>query len=160
MRGAKEWGIPIVLAFLLFALATRVPIIVAIAKPEEHEVPAACFAGPEAIRGALAAAPRAVTLEGGGRLSECFTRSSESGEVQQLSTDFLQVSAELSREARARPESKAAAQLGYLIATVRRGAGTTGGIHATMRRRINQEGVGLERSRAFRRGERAGLRFG
>lgn len=150
-----EWLKLGAIALVLVVLLTRIPIIIALAKPEEREMPAGCRAGAAAVRTALLAAPRPVTVEGA-RLSQCLTRSSESGDVQQISVDFLEVAAMLSDRARVEPEDPAALQLGYLLGAVARGASRTQGIHENMKNRLEQEAQGLEGSRALRRGERAG----
>jgi hypothetical protein len=127
---------------------------------EEGGVPVSCQATGEAVRRALDSAPEPVTLDGTA-ISDCFARGSESGEVQTIGFAFTEAAAELSREARQRPEGDAALELGYLVGAVRAGAGRTQGIHDELVRRVEQELHGVDTSSdAFAAGERAGLESG
>ena len=155
----KEWLKIGAIALVVMVLMTRVPVIIALAREEVVEQPPACQAGPDALRAALAAAPRGVRVEGT-RLSACFVRASESAEVQQLSSDLLDVASGLSRDAVARPESRPALELGYLVGAVQRGTPGDQGIYETMEDRLEQEAVTVAASRAYRRGLQAGRRTG
>lgn len=127
---------------------------------DESGVPASCRATGEAVQRALASAPEPVTLDGT-KISDCFARGSESGELQTIGFAFTEAAAELSREARQRPESEAALELGYLVGAVRAGADRTQGIHDELLRRVEQELHGVDTSSdAFATGERAGLESG
>jgi hypothetical protein len=154
-----EWLKLAAIAVVVVILLTRVPIIIALARPEERQMPAGCQAGPAAVAAGLRAAPGPVSVKGA-RLSQCLTRGSDSADVQQVSVDFLEVAAPLSDRARERPEGRAATQLGYLVGAVARGASRTQGIHETMLQRLRQETQGLEGSSAYARGERGGRRHG
>jgi len=66
----------------------------------------------------LRAAPGAVRLPGGTRLSECITRAYQDAEVQQLGFTLTPVADQLARSAR--PADALA--LGYLLGAVERGA--------------------------------------
>jgi hypothetical protein len=125
---------------------------------DDHRVPVACLDGN--VSKALAQAPGAVRVEGT-RLSDCFTRAADPAEIQEVGTVFVNVAEKLSQQARAKPHSPAAVQLGYLIGAVRHGAGHTQGIHYETQRRIEQELIGVNTSAPeFVRGERAGERTG
>ena len=126
---------------------------------EESALPVGCGEGPAAFRSALATAPREVRVEGA-RLSECLTDGADGAELQNVGLAYVETASTLSDEARRRPDGRAASQLGYLVGAVRRGAAGTPGMHAELVRRVEQEAAGLERSPAFRRGERAGRRSG
>lgn len=124
------------------------------------ELPEACRAGPGPVTAALERAPRTVTVRGV-RLSGCLPKSSPPTDVQAMGATYLAVAADLAEAARSRPEGAAALRLGYLVGAVERGAARTQGIHTEMVRRLEQEPAELEsRSRAYRRGRRAGRRSG
>jgi hypothetical protein len=156
---ATEWLKLGAIAVVVVILLTRVPLIIALAQPEQREMPAGCRAGAAAFERDLRAAPRRVSIQGA-RITQCMTRSSEPGDVQALSVELLDVAADLARRAQEDPDGPAAAQLGYLIGAVRLGARRTQGIHETMLRRLEQEAAPVEDLRGFRRGERAGRRYG
>jgi hypothetical protein len=123
---------------------------------EDERPAAACTASPDAVVSALDAAPGRVRVEGVA-LSSCLTEGSDSDDVQRVGTTYVEAAAILSRRASRRPEGDAALRLGYLVGAVRRGGRGTHGIHSELIRRLEQERLG---SRAFRGGERAGLRSG
>jgi hypothetical protein len=107
---------------------------------------------------ALASAPGEVRVQGT-RLSECFTRAANPAEVQQVGAVFIAATERLAAQARAKPHSAAALQLGYLIGAMRHGTSHTQGIHYETRRRIEQELIGVNiHAREFVEGERAGER--
>ncbi|MDQ4144991.1 MAG: hypothetical protein M3198_14875 [Actinomycetota bacterium] len=160
MARLRSYLVPTLLALGLVVLATRIPLIVAVAGDKEPPMPAACKSGPGAVRSALASAPRPVALQGA-PLSACLSRTSSAAEVQQVGGDFLVVASGLAPQATRRPASRSATELGYLVGAVRKGAAATQGIHVEMVRRLEQEAVGVEgRSAAFRAGERAGRTSG
>jgi predicted small lipoprotein YifL len=137
---------------LLATLATTVGC----GKEEDPELPEACRTQPAQMRKALDAAPGGVTLNGT-RLSQCFIRSGNAGDVQQVGGTLLAVAAPLAESAENDPEGEDALRLGYLIGAVRRGAGARQGIYDEIVRRLDQELTNVDRqSTAFRRGERAG----
>lgn len=126
---------------------------------DEDRVPAACLDGN--LTKALAEAPGEVRIDGATKLSECFNRAADPAEIQQVGAVFIEAAERLSAEARAKPHSSAALQLGYLIGAVRRGAGDTQGIHYETQRRIEQELIGVNtRAPEFVTGVRAGVRSG
>jgi hypothetical protein len=105
---------------------------------------------------ALANAPNEVRLDGT-KLSDCFTRAASPAEIQQVGATFIGAAEKLAGDARARPHSPQATQLGYLIGAMRRGTSHTQGIHYETRRRIEQELVGVNtRAPEFVSGEKAG----
>ena len=123
---------------------------------DDPAVPAACKEGPDAVRAALARAPARVELDGIA-LSECFTRGSESADLQQLGASYVTVAAGLADAARVAPDGPDALRLGYLVGASRRGASETQGVHDELMRRIEQELTGVDtRSAAYRRGFEAG----
>jgi hypothetical protein len=118
-------------------------------------LPAACTEGEDAVRAALREAPGEVRL-GGTPLSACLNEEAEADELQVVGAAFVDSAAGLSREASRRPEGRAAVELGYLVAAAHRG-GSTQGVHSELLRRLDQELATVDtRSRAFRRGQRAG----
>ena len=124
---------------------------------DAEERPAAnCPVSPDAVLSALRAAPGEVRV-GGVPLSACLTEGSEATDLQRVGTAYVEAAAALSRDAARRPEGDAALRLGYLLGAARRGGGGTHGVHSELIRRLEQERL---RTRAFRRGERAGLRSG
>ncbi len=130
------------------------------ASEEATTVPVECKSGPQAVRLALASAPDPVTLDGV-PLSGCLTRASDSADLQAVGTTYVDVAADLAREAQRDPEGAAAEQLGYLTGAVRRGAASTQGIHDELRRRLEQELSLVDTgSAAFQEGERAGRATG
>jgi hypothetical protein len=124
-------------------------------------VPVACLEGAKPMRAALADAPRAVRLEDGTKLSECFTRAANPAQIQQVGATFIEVAERLAPQARKNPNGAAATQLGYLMGAVRNGADGTQGIHYEAQRRIEQELIGVDtEAPAFVSGEKAGRRSG
>jgi hypothetical protein len=129
---------------------------VAACSTAEERVPAACTEGPQSVRAALVAAPGEVRLHGV-PLADCLTKDSDADDVQRVGATWVEVATGLSREARAHANSAEALRLGYLVGAARRGGAHTQGIHAELLRRLEQETATVDtRSRAFRRGERAG----
>ena len=135
-------------------------IVAGCSTADETPVPVACKSTPEDVRRALRDAPEQVTLDGT-PISECFTRASDSGDLQAMGIALTEAAADLSGPARANPEGEAAVQLGYLVGAVREGASGTQGIHDELARRVEQELAGIDtHSGAFAAGERAGRESG
>ena len=128
---------------------------------EGREVlPAACREGGNAVREALRAAPAAVRIDGTS-LSACLGDESDSGELRDVGSAYLDTAASLSSIAARDPSSPEATQLGYLIGAVRRSESADQGVNYEMVRRLEQELLRVDTgSEAFRRGERAGRRGG
>lgn len=122
----------------------------------DERVPAACKEGEDAVRAALRSAPGAVRVDGT-PLSGCLSEEADAGELQVVGTAFVDSAAGLAREARRRPEGHAALELGYLVGAAHRGARSTQGVPSELLRRLDQELLTIDtRSRAYRRGRRAG----
>jgi hypothetical protein len=157
MNRWREYLIVGALTLGVVVLVTRIPLVIALAKPEVKETPPACLAGETALREALTRAPRPVRLEGETPISACINRASDSADLQSLSFAVLSRSGELSSAAAADPGGREAVQLGYLAGAIRRGQGTDQGVYQTMIRRFEQDlSLAPTRGAAFRRGERAG----
>ena len=121
-------------------------------------MPVACLDGD--LPKALAKAPGPVSLSGT-KLSECFTRAATPAEIQQVGAIFLRSAERLAAQARDKPHSPAATQLGYLIGAMRRGTSHTQGIHYETRRRIELELNGVNtHTPEFVTGEKAGEKSG
>ena len=135
-------------------------LLAACGREAEPALPAACRSGPEAVERALRGAPAPVRVDGT-PLSACLSRTGDPADIQQVGGDYLEVAIVLAATARVEPESPEALRLGYLIGAVRRGSAASPGFHAEMVRRLEMELVPIDtRSRAFRRGERAGRESG
>jgi hypothetical protein len=140
----------------LTALAIALAIGGCSSADDSPTAPVACKEGPDAIRAALSRAPARVEV-GGTPLSECFTRGSSAGDLQQVGASYVAVAAGLADEARVRPDGPAALRLGYLVGAARRGASRTQGVHEELMRRIEQELGGVDRrAPQYRRGYEAG----
>jgi hypothetical protein len=129
---------------------------------DEPDVPRTCLAGTGPVVNALEAAPGAVRLADGTRLSSCVIRARSDAQLQELGTIYTRVADGLAE--RMPGSDRAAVRLGYLIAATRRGARQTNGIHAELVRRLEQT-VGIDgpppaRKPAFQRGTEAGERTG
>lgn len=144
---------------LTCALAVAV-VVAGCARQGNGRVAATCREGPGALRTALAAAPGEVRL-GGTPLSACIKGTSNGGEMLDVGAAYLTVATELAAKARRRPDGVAAVRLGYLIGAVERSSKRSQGAGYELTRRLRQELVPVDtRSRAFRRGRRAGLATG
>jgi hypothetical protein len=118
-------------------------------------VPAACKGGPAAIQRALATAPGEVRVDGV-RLSSCFARAADQGDVEAVGLSFVPEAERLALRARAAPRGQAALQLGFLHAAVHRGAAAAQ-VYGELVRRIDTTLIGVDvGSPRFRAGERAG----
>ena len=141
------------------AVAVAAAVLAGCGSEPSRDVPVACKQQSVAVERALAAAPGEVRI-GGVRLSYCFSRPSDSGDVQALGLTFLPAAEHLAAEARARPRGPAALRLGFLVGAVRRGT-ARGGVYAELVRRIEQELTGVHtHAPGFRSGLRAGLAHG
>ena len=126
------------------------------------ELPAACRfpEGAKTVRAALARAPGEVRVDGT-PLSKCLVREADASDVQSVGAAYVEAAAGLAARARAKPNERAAVQLGYLVGAVRRGAAKTAGIHYELKRRVEQELNGVDTHGAeYLRGERAGRASG
>jgi hypothetical protein len=141
-----------------------VALLLAGCASEEEPVPGACLDRPEAILRALAAAPGAVALADGTRLSSCVSRARTDSELQTLGLAFMRVADTLRAQAASNPD--AALRLGYLAGAVTTGAASSSGsVAAQLARRVQQvaaleRGAGAGAVAALRRGLRAGASGG
>ena len=126
---------------------------------DDATAPGACSSGPDALLAALRDAPRPVRLDGV-RLSQCLSGARAAENLQLVGGTFVEAATRLAVVARRHPEGQAAVELGYLVSAAHRGTKTQG-VTAELLRRLEQEAGPLAtRSRAFRRGARAGSRSG
>ena len=125
---------------------------------DPEPVPAACIESREAIAAALQAAPRAVTLADGTRLSQCIERARTDAELQTLGIVVTGVADDLALHARDDP--RAAARLGYLIGAARDGARRTNGVALELARRLEQTATLDGAPAAIHAALQAGLRAG
>jgi hypothetical protein len=146
-------------------MAARLAVVVSLALAacgeQERPVASACTEGPAAIERALAAAPGAVVLPGGTRLSDCVAHADTDAELQSAGVTLTAAAERLAERAR-RGDAVAALRLGYLAGAVRRGAARTAGVGSELQRRVEQAGAfvgadgGPAPGRALRRGLAAG----
>jgi hypothetical protein len=126
---------------------------------EPAELPLACTGEPSTIMRALEAAPGAVALSDGTRLSRCVRLAAHrDGDMQSLGLALTRTADGLRDAAAADPV--AALRLGYLVGAVRRGAAQTPGLAAQFSRHLEQLAsygiVGDAPLRELRRGMRLG----
>ena len=153
MRSANRGKAPVLLAISLSLMG-------GCTRDDESPVPVACKEGPDSVQAALARAPARVELDGT-PLSECFTRAAVASDLQQVGISYVAVAAQLSDQARLRPDGPDALRLGYLVGAAKRGAGRTQGVHDELIRRIEQELSGVDTDTgSYRRGFRAGQAHG
>lgn len=108
------------------------------------------------MREALEEAPGEVRIDGT-PISQCLGDESDSGDVLEVGTAFVNAAASLAATAERRPNAPEATQLGYLLGAVRRSAPADQGVNYEMVRRLEQELLRVDTTtEAFRRGERAG----
>lgn len=146
-------------------MAARLAVVVSLALAacgeEERRVSAACTSAPAAVERALAAAPGAVVLPDGTRLSECVADADTDAELQSAGRTLTATADGLAERAQ-RGDAEAALRLGYLAGAVRRGAARTAGVASELQRRVEQAGAyvaadgGPAAGRALRRGLAAG----
>lgn len=126
----------------------------------KETLPAGCREGTAAVREALKAAPGEVRVSGA-PLSACLGDESDSGELRDVGTAYLDAAASLSSAATKNPDGPEATQLGYLMGAVRRTESAEQGVNYEMVRRLEQELLPVDtESEAFKRGEEAGRRGG
>jgi hypothetical protein len=122
-------------------------------------LPFACTGEPSSIVRALEAAPGAVALSDGTRLSGCVRLAApRDGDMQSLGLALTRVADGLRDGAAADPV--AALRLGYLVGAVRRGAAQTPGLAAQLARRMEQLASFGIVAEAPRRELRRGMRLG
>ena len=160
MRSAK-WGKSPAFLAMAVALCLTALALGACAKQEsDPPAPVECKEGPDGIQAGLTRAPARVEVRGRS-LSECFTRGSNSADLQVVGASYVTVAARLAAAAKERPEGPDALRLGYLVGASKRGEARTQGIHHDLMRRIEQELNGVDTSTtAYRRGFRAGQEHG
>ena len=139
-------------------LAAALAVLGCAREGPEKPLPPACAAGPEAVLEALRAAPRPVRLHEGVPLSRCLARHSTGGDLQAVGASFVGAASTLADRAAHAPDGRAAAELGYLVGAVERGARSPGGnTSGEMVRRVELELDAVDhRSQAVRSGLRAG----
>lgn len=131
---------------------------------QDDLTPVACLEGARAYERALGAAPGEVQLSGETPISACLARNQSGGDLSRIGEAMIEVSTDLSAEARAQPGGEANLQLGYLLGAAERGAAESEGIHADLVRRLTvaaRYAPGNERLptafyRAYRTGYAAG----
>ena len=122
-------------------------------------LPDGCGDGDQILR-SLRTAPGPVKL-GDARLSDCFQKNADGDQLQLVGASFVDSASRLAPQARRRPNGRAAVELGYLEAAAHRGGSKTQGIHDELLRRLDQELATVNtRTRAYRRGRRAGAAAG
>jgi hypothetical protein len=119
-----------------------------------------CTESPQAIEKALQRAPRAVTLAGGARLSDCVSSARTDADLQEAGLVLTGAADDLAFRAQ-RGDARAAIARGYRVGAARRGAARTAGIQAELQRRVEHAAAFLEVggpavAAAVRRGMRAG----
>lgn len=130
------------------------------AREGDAAVPEGCRAGPDAVRRALAEAPAEVRVDGT-VMSQCVSDTSNGGELSQVGSSYVSVAVHLADAAVADPEGTKALQLGYLVGAVERSGAGSQGVGYELRRRLESEAARVPgRSRALRRGRRAGAARG
>jgi len=118
------------------ALSALVALAIAGCGKQDDSTPVACLEGADAYVSALAAAPRAVKLDGETPIGECLAENQQGGDLATVGEALVEAATELNSEARAAPGGSASLQLGYLIGAAQRGAERTEGIHADLLRRL------------------------
>jgi predicted component of type VI protein secretion system len=143
-------------------LAVIVVLLLAGCTAEDHPIAPACLQSRDAIVRALDAAPAAVALPDGTRLSACVRGARQDADLQALGLLLTQVADGLAL--RAPRDPAAAVRLGYLIGAAREGAAATSGIAAELARRLERtatmDGASGEARAALASGLRAGGRTG
>jgi len=119
-----------------------------------------CTSGERPITRALQRAPGPVALADGTRVSDCVSRASDPGDLQDFGVVITRIADRLAD--RARHERGVAVQLGYLIGAAERGAAHSNGIDAELvhRLEVTSRRVPDRARRQLERGRRAGQRSG
>jgi hypothetical protein len=132
---------------------------------EEDTPPVAqsCTGEPAEIVTALAAAPEAVELPDGARISDCLRNATTQADLQNVGVALSRAAEDL--ELRMLDgDADAALQLGYLVGAAREGASTTSGVGAELVRRLERSAAAGELAprveAALERGLAAGARRG
>lgn len=145
-------------------LVAMIVISLAGCSSQDEPVSTACTEDPQAIVNALRAAPRAVALADGTRLSRCISHARTDGDLQSLGVVLLRAADTL--RARAADDPAAALRLGYLAGAVKSGAAAaSSGIADQLARRVDQltvlgAGADAAATAALVRGRQAGERSG
>lgn len=134
----------------------------------EDTTPLACREGAGAYLTALRAAPGEVRVGSETAISECLSQNQEPGNLATVGGALIEAATRLNADARAEPSGDAAAQLGYLIGAVERGAAETEGIHSDLVRRLvvaarfapDRDPLSQAFQRAYREGFDAGRDHG
>jgi hypothetical protein len=135
-------------------------LLMAACGAEEPPLHRSCTESRQAIERALRRAPRAVTLAGGARLSDCVSRARTDADLQEAGIVLTGAADDLAARAQ-HGDARAALALGYLVGAARRGAARTAGIQAELQRRVERAAAFLDEggpavAAAVRRGMRAG----
>jgi hypothetical protein len=119
-----------------------------------------CTSSERPITRALQRAPGPVALSDGTRLSDCVSRASDPGDLQNFGVVVVRIADRLA--GRARRQSGVAVQLGYLIGAAERGAAHSNGTNAELvhRLEITSRRVPQAAQDDLERGRRAGRRTG
>jgi hypothetical protein len=144
----------------LAALVACPVLALAACAAEDPPLHPACTESPQAIEQALRDAPRAVTLAGGARLSDCVSDARTDADLQEAGIVLTGAADDLAHRAQ-QGDARAAMALGYLVGAARRGAARTAGIQAELQRRVEHAAAFLDEggpavATAVRRGMRAG----
>jgi hypothetical protein len=134
---------------LLAPLALAAAVAVAGCGASEAGLPLACTESETAVLRALTAAPAAVQLSDGTRLSECVQRATSDVDLQGLGVVLTGAAERLVDDGNA-------VALGYLVGAARRGAAHTSGVQLELVRRLESAGRRASDGAAVARGERAG----
>lgn len=151
------------IASLMSCSILLVLLITGCGRNQEPPLAQSCRGGPDAVLHALAAAPRAVTLEGTS-LSGCLReagRNGDAGGLTELGSGYVEAAARLARVARRRPAATETVRLGYLIGALHSISTNAQGTSSELVRRVEDEASQVDTGApAFVRGERAGRRSG
>jgi hypothetical protein len=119
---------------LICALACASLLAAGCASSEDDETPSACLTGSPDYIAALKAAPEEVRLPEDTPISECLIPEQDGGELARVGAEMIAAATLLNGPAQRNPAGAEAAQLGYLVGAVERGADP---IHADLVLRLN-----------------------
>jgi hypothetical protein len=149
---------------LICALACASLLAAGCSSSEEDETPSACLTGSADYIAALKAAPADVRLSDATPISDCLIPEQDGGELAQVGSEMIAAATLLNAPAQREPAGAEAAQLGYLVGAVERGADP---IHADLVLRLNSAARFSERGllppefeRTFGQGYAAGKETG